>query len=76
MALRRAAERGHAECVRLLLPASDPLAVGIDGLDAAGSARQGGHAQVAGMIEAFIEAQALSGLAQHSKGSPRAKSAL
>jgi hypothetical protein len=72
-ALRWAAHEGHADCVALLLPASDPLAVGIDGLDAAGSARQGGQARVVGMIEAFIEAQALSSAANNPKSSPRVK---
>jgi hypothetical protein len=75
-ALGAAAAEGHSECVRLLLPASDPLAVGIDGLDAAGLARQGGHVEVAAMIEAFIESQALSGCVQTAKMNSRVKAAL
>jgi ankyrin repeat protein len=75
-ALRIAALRGHGECVGLLLPASDPLAVGDDGLDAAGRARAEGHVEVAGMIEAFMEATALSEAAQNAKIAPRAKSTL
>jgi ankyrin repeat protein len=75
-ALWWAAAHGHAECVRLLLPLSDPLALGEDGLDAAGWARGGGHVEVAGMIEAFIESQALSGCVEAVKKNPRAKSGL
>jgi ankyrin repeat protein len=76
LALRWAAYKGRADCVALLLPASDPLAVGDGALDAAGLARSQGHAQVAGMIEAFIEARALSGATKNPKSSPRVKSAL
>jgi ankyrin repeat protein len=76
LALRWAAARGHADCVALLLPASDPLAVSGDGLDAAGVARASGHVEVAGMIEAFIEAAALSGSTQHAKMNSRVKAAL
>jgi hypothetical protein len=75
-ALRWAAAFGQAECVASLLPASDPLAVGDEGLDAAASARKEGHMEVAGMIEAFIEAGALSGCVQAAKMNPRAKSSL
>jgi ankyrin repeat protein len=75
-ALRWAAEKGHADCVALLLPASDPLAVGDCGLDAARLARSRGHLDLAGMIDAFMEARALSGAAQNAKMSPRAKSSL
>jgi ankyrin repeat protein len=76
VALRWAAVKGHADCVALLLPASDPLAVGDYGLDAAGLARSRGQMEVAGMIDAFIEAKALSGAAQHAKMRPRVKSTL
>jgi ankyrin repeat protein len=75
-ALRMAAAYGHGDCVELLLPASDPLAVGGDGVEAAGLARESGHVEVASMIEAFIESQALSGCVQTAKMKPRAKSAL
>jgi ankyrin repeat protein len=68
-ALRGAALRGHVECVALLLPVSEKWA------QAASLAREQGFVGVAGMIEAFMEAAALSG-ATISKGSPRAKSAL
>jgi hypothetical protein len=76
VALRWAAVKGQADCVALLLPASDPLAVGDDGLAAAGLAKSQGHTKVARMIEAFIEAKALSSSAQHAKWRPRSKSAL
>jgi ankyrin repeat protein len=76
VALRWAAVMGHADCVALLLPASDPLAVGDYGLDAAALARSRGHVEVAGMIDAFIEAGELSKAAQHAKVSPRVKSTL
>jgi hypothetical protein len=70
-ALRWAAGNGHVEMVRLLLPVSDPLAVGDEGLDAAAWARKERHMEVAGMIEAFIEAGALaSGL---EDAGPRSK---
>jgi ankyrin repeat protein len=75
-ALRWAAKGGHADCVRLLLPASDPLAMDEDELDAAACARKEGRMEVAGMIEAFIEAGALSDSAQHAKMNPRVKSSL
>jgi hypothetical protein len=75
-ALRIAAHEGHADCVALLLPASDPLATDAKGLDAAGLARARGHVEVAGMIEAFIEARALSEATQNAKPAPRVKSAL
>lgn len=75
-ALRRAARNGHLECVALLLPVSDALAVGEEGLDAASVARRSGHAETAGMIEAFIESQALtSDLAGAPRG-PVAKKSL
>jgi ankyrin repeat protein len=76
LALRFAAQEGHAECVALLLPVSDPLAVGGDGQDVVGVARAMGHVEVAAMIEAFIEAKALSNFAQHSKSNSRFKSTL
>jgi ankyrin repeat protein len=75
-ALRVAAHKGHRDCVALLLPASDPLAGGSAGMDAAGLARTRGHVEVAGMIEAFMEATALVECAQNAKMNPRAKSAL
>jgi ankyrin repeat protein len=75
-ALRRAAEEGRTECVKLLIPASDPLAKRVGSLDAAGLARKNGHVEVAAMIEAFIEAGALSDCAQKAKSGPRVKSAL
>jgi ankyrin repeat protein len=75
-ALRIAAHKGHADCVALLLPASDPLATDAKGLDAAGLARARGHVEVAGMIEAFMEAGALSETTQNGKMNPRLKSAL
>jgi hypothetical protein len=62
-ALREAAERGHAGCVALLLPHGDPLAQGVGGYGAAGVARVKGFEEVAGMIEAFVEALELSRLA-------------
>jgi hypothetical protein len=75
VALRWAASGGHVECVALLLPASDPLAME-SGVDAAGLARARGRVEVVGMIDAFIEAKALSGAAQYAKMSPRCKSSL
>jgi ankyrin repeat protein len=89
LALRFAAQEGHAECVRMLLPVSDPVARRVQGLDgsdpvelegyglkAADSARENGHMEVAGMIEAFIESQNLSNFTQHAKPGPRGKSSL
>jgi hypothetical protein len=69
-ALRMAALRGHGECVGLLLPVSAKLT------EAAGEARLEGHMEVAGMIEAFMEARALSEATQNAKMKPRAKSTL
>jgi ankyrin repeat protein len=75
-ALRWAAVNGHADCVALLLPASDPLAAGIGGVDAADLARSRGHMEVAGMIEAFMEAGELSGSIAGVKMRAKEKKAL
>jgi hypothetical protein len=69
-ALAVAARNGHEECVRMLMPVSEKLT------EAAAEAREEGHMEVAGMIEAFIESQALSGAVQKAKMNPRTKSAL
>lgn len=59
-ALRSSALRGHSECVRVLLPVSDCDARWDDGLSVAARARKTGHALVADMIDAFIEAKTLA----------------
>lgn len=53
-----AADGGRAECVALLLPVCE-TSVGMI-IDCAEAAREAGHEEVAGMIEAFFEAQELS----------------
>jgi hypothetical protein len=75
-ALRWAASEGYVECVRLLLPESGALALKGGVLSFSSLARGNGHMEVAGMIEAFIEARALSGGTENPKRSPRAKSSL
>lgn len=69
-ALSVAAVCGHASCVAALLPVSENLT------EAAAEARAHGFVDVAGMIEAFMEAEALSEAIQNAKMNPKAKSSL
>jgi ankyrin repeat protein len=76
LALRSAALKGHADCVALLLPVSDPLSVGLDGLTPGDWARRQGHPDVAGMIDAFIEAQDLTNSLSPRHAKPALRAAL
>jgi ankyrin repeat protein len=49
-ALMIAASRGHADCVEILLPASDPSAVSPNGADALMLAADKGHARCVGLL--------------------------
>ena len=77
IALAQAAANGNERCVRALLPWSDPLATRIDkalSLDAAGTARQHGHYQIAELIDAHsqkVELEALALPSSQKKPSPR-----
>jgi hypothetical protein len=60
LALRWAANMGYAGCVALLLPVSDLLALDHRGRSPSDKARENGRLDIAGMIDAFIEAQDLA----------------